>query len=86
MASAFLPSVGNVTPAGSDFAIEFFVTFSGSDVRGGVDQSIVTVTITPADTVNTIRSKISAAVSAEATRLGFSVAANAMILPAFQRG
>ncbi len=90
MASAFVSNVDNVAPGAGDgdLVVTYLCTFTGGDVRGGTgpDQTFVTVTVAPGDTAQTIRSKLSSAVAAEAKRVGYTLAASAMVLPSYTRG
>lgn len=86
MASAFLSHTTDVTVSGGSIVLTFLCSFYGTDVPNGADQSLVIVTITPSDTATQIRNKFATAVGNEATRLGLSVPATAMILPSYTRG
>ncbi len=90
MASAFVSHVDNVASGAGDgdLVVTYLCTFTGRDVRGGAgsDQTFVTITVTPGDTVQTIRSKLSSAVAAEAKLVGYTLAASAMVLPSYTRG
>ncbi len=90
MASAFVSNVDNVMPgAGNgDLVVTYLCTFTGLDVRGGAgpDQTFITITVSPGDSVQTIRSKLSSAVATEAQRVGYTLAASAMVLPSYTRG
>lgn len=85
MASAMLTALVETVPVGSDISLRYIVYFYGADMAAP-DYSIVTVTFTAGDTAQNMRTKMSQAIAAEASRLGYSVSASAMILPSFQRG
>jgi hypothetical protein len=82
MAGCFVNSI-NVESNGDNLEARLPCLFFASGLR---DLSEVSVTITPTDTLAQIKTKIVDAISSEATRLGYSVPASNMILPAFQKG
>ena len=82
MAGCFVNSIV-VEPNGDNLEAKLPCIFFASGLR---DLSEVSVTITPADTLTQIKTKIVDAITAEATRLGYSVATSSMIFPAFQKG
>lgn len=87
MASALITGVDGVeagTVEGEQIVI-YACSFSGADV-GGVDLTVVRISVMPGDTPTTIRSKLSKSIAAEAVNLGYTVAANAMVLPGLTRG
>ncbi len=87
MASAFVTGVEAVEAGTVDGEqiVTYACSFAGPDV-GRVDPTLVRVSIMPGDAPTTIRSKISQAVAAEAQRLRYTVAPNAMVLPGLTRG
>ena len=74
-----------ISPTGS-IILTLTVIYGGSDVPNGRDMSVATVTIGAADSPSAMRSKLVDGVIAEATRIGYSLAPTAIILPAFQKG
>ncbi len=82
MAGCFVSSIV-VEANGDNLEAKLPCLFFASGLR---DLSEVSITITPADTLAQIKAKIVDAISTEATRLGYSVSASNMILPAFQKG
>lgn len=87
MARAFVSSDfsnGNPRPSGvaDEFIVELPVVFLGSDLPAGlngVDKSIVAVTLGFGDTIAQMGTKIGNAVRAQATSLGYTVAANGVL-------
>ncbi len=86
MASAVVTRQTNTTSDGTNPVCEYEVVFTGSDVRNGLDITVVTIAIGDGETPTQLRSKLSAAVQAEAIRLGYAIALNRITLPAFTRG
>ncbi len=87
MAKAFVPKVDN--PVGNldgTFSIDMSPIYSGPDVPGGTDTSIVSVLLDGSDTVADIKNKMSSAVTNEAIRLGYSLSSVDIIIPNFQKG
>ncbi len=87
MASAFVTGVESIEAGVTDGEqiVTYACSFAGPDV-GRVDLTIIRVSIMPGDTPTTIRNKISQAIAAEAQRLKYTVAPNAMVLPGLTRG
>lgn len=86
MASALVTRSIETTAAGTDITMTFELIFAGADVPNGSDLSVVAVTFAASDSLAQMKNKLSAAVAAEATRCGYSVATSAMILPSYTRG
>ncbi len=82
MAGCFVSKI-EVEPNGDNLEAKLPCIFFASGLR---DLSEVSVTITPADTLAQIKTRIVDAIITEATRLGYSVPASNMILPTFQKG
>lgn len=59
------------------------VQFIGLDLPNGPDATMVTFVVVPSDTATTIRDKFANAIKAEATRLGYSLPNNSILLPAY---
>ncbi len=85
MATAFARVAGISISASGNQQLQLEVAFSGLGVAG-VDILPVTVDLLPTDQPATIRSKMSAAVSAFALTLGYAVLGGDMTLPTFQKG
>ncbi len=87
MASALVTGVEGVEAGTTDGEqiVTYVCSFAGPDV-GRVDLTVIRVSIMPGDTPTTIRTKLSQAIAAEAQRLKYTVAANAMVLPGLTRG
>ncbi len=88
MAKAFVPKgIEKVTgnPDGT-FNINMLTTFSGSDVVGGTDITDVTAIIDGGDSPTHIRNKMTDAVLAKASSLGYSLSATNVILLKYQKG
>jgi len=84
MAGAFI-SQFSVETSGDNLILSCDVVYYGSGL-GQKDLSPISVTVMSGDTLATIKQKFVDAVIAEATRLGYSVTAASIILPAFQKG
>ena len=82
MAGALVSSI-DFDSSADNLTLVADVLFFGVGLK---DRSVVSVTILPSDAVTQIKSKLVNAVLAEATALGYSVSANSVILPVFQRG
>lgn len=82
MAGCFVNSL-EINSDGENLQAKLPCLFFGAELR---DLSEVSVTILSTDTLAQIKAKIVTALSDEATRLGYSVPASNMILPAFQKG
>lgn len=86
MAHAIVTRQTNTTLDGVGPRCEYEVAFSGSDVRNGIDITLIYISIADGDTPTQLRSKLSTAVQEEAIRIGYSIAATRITLPAFTRG
>jgi len=82
MAGVFVTDL-TVNPSGDNLELKLDMVFFASGLK---DLSVVTITISPADTLAQVKAAIVAAIQAEATRLSLNVPAANMILPAFQKG
>ena len=83
MARAIVPR-WDVEPDGDELVFTGRVAFGGSDIAA--DASVVTVRVVDGDNLAAIRDKMVTAVVAEATRLGYSVARTAVLVPQYARG
>ena len=84
MANAIMlsPQEDSYTPSGGvNFAAR--VQFLGADLPNGPDASTVTFTVDPGDTSVMIRDKIAVTIRAEATRLGYVLGNNAILMPSY---
>lgn len=84
MASGMVLEVTGREPAPNGLNVTFRVVFVRDDVTPDVDE--VTILMGPADTTNTLTSRLATAVRNRATALGYSIPANGLILPAFAKG
>ena len=87
MANAFVALVNDFSglPNG-DIQVNAHLIFSGTEVRPGGDIDIVPVLITSSDTLQQIRQKITDAVIARATEIGYTMVASNIFMPDFQKG
>jgi hypothetical protein len=76
------PQEDSYTPSGG-VIFTARVQFLGSDLVNGPDASTVIFTVEPGDTPVVIRDKIAAAILAEATRLGYTLGNNAILMPSY---
>lgn len=86
MAYAMVTRQTETRGQGGSFDLDYEVFFGGTDVRSGGDISIITINVLPGDANTAIRSKLSDAVSAEATRIGYALARTNITLPTYQKG
>lgn len=86
MAKALVLRSERPVPDGDGVSVAFEVTYYGADLPNGPDLSTVVLNIQPDDTDAQLRAKLTAAVRAEATKLGYAVTAGGVRLPAIVRG
>lgn len=86
MAHGIVTRQTNTTLDGAGPQCEYEVVFTGTDVRNGIDITLVSIPIAEGDTPTQLRTKLSIAVQNEATRNGYAIAASRITLPAFTRG
>lgn len=84
MASAMVLEITEYVPASTGLDVTYRVVFVRDNLTLDIDQ--ITVLLGSGDTTNTLISKLSTAVRNRATALGYSLAPNAIILPAFSKG
>ena len=86
MAKAFVPLIDNtIGNTDGTFILYMTVVYSGPDVRNGTDLSPIQVTLDGSDSVINIKNKMSVEILAEATRLGYTLISNDIIMPGFQK-
>lgn len=86
MAYAMVTRALETRGGANSFDLDYEVFFGGSDVRAGGDISVVTINVLPGDANTALRTKLSDAVSAEAARIGYSLAKTNITLPTYQKG
>jgi hypothetical protein len=59
------------------------VQFLGTDLPSGPDSSVVSFTISPNDSANTIATNFATAIKNEAARLQYAMPNNSILMPAF---
>ena len=85
MASAFV-TISDLQPDAAGAVLTLAILFSGTDVPGGLDWTTATVALSGGESPVQIRSALAGAARAEASRLGYAVAANTVLLPSFEKG
>jgi hypothetical protein len=83
MAQAIALAITEEGVAGDSMGYSSRVQFLGTDLPNGPDAATVHFTIDPGDTPATIRDKFANAIKAEATRLGYSLPNNRIVMPAY---
>ncbi len=90
MARAFVGSynVQQIVAGGvaDTFTVPLSVAFIGADVPRGVDADVIVVTLSFADTLAAMSTKIVDAVVARATALGYTVARTGVLMAGIAKG
>lgn len=76
----------SIDPGPTGPQIRLFMTYYGQGVPGGQDSGEAVIDFAPGDTANTIRNKMSQAVTGYASNLRYPLVAGDVLLPVFQKG